>query len=409
MFGYLGLPALGIRGAAVATIISQALLLAAGVTLLKVLPLPVRFRFRNLVLNPAAALKVLAIGFPAALANRLNPVRLAVLNILVAWWFLEAGVAGVAVGYRIEVFAFLPALGYAVAALALVGQNLEAGKLERVGRSWRTALVSAFATGTLLGVAAALARGLVVAVFTDDAGVAAYARSYLATVPLTFGVVGATVVAISALQRLASNQAFARRADSLGAAWSTFYPSVHSPLCSDRRIAASEKPASSATGRQVHTKVVQESSAECQTIVSECYQCSQVFSGVFTLAGDVKCLQNIASDIVSNWCGIVCQKQLDKGTIAHITLGGVSYMATLGSVTSQRDSTKLAKSVLDHYPAILRTTDVLALLRISRTTLWRRVRDGEFPPPVRLGGTRSRAVGWRRDDVERWLESRPLA
>ena len=204
IFGYLGLPALGIRGAAVATIISQALLLAAGVTLLKVLPMAVRFRFRNLVLTPAAALKVLAIGFPAALVNLLSPLRLAVLNILVAWWFLEAGVAGVAVGFRIEFFSFLPALGFAVAVLALVGQNLGAGKLERVGRSWRTAMGSAFATGTLLGVAAALARGLVAAAFTDDPGVAAYARSYLATIPLTFGAVSATVVAIGALHALGS-------------------------------------------------------------------------------------------------------------------------------------------------------------------------------------------------------------
>ena len=202
IFGYFGLPALGIRGAAVATIVSQALLLAAGVTLLKVLPLPVRFRFRNLVLKPAAVLKVLAIGFPAAITNLLSPLRLAVLNILVAWWFLEAGVAGVAVGFRIEFFSFLPALGFAVAVLALVGQNLGAGRLERVGRSWRTVMVSAFAVGTLLGVAVALARGPVAAVFTDDPVVAAYARSYLATIPLTFGAVSATVVAISALHAL---------------------------------------------------------------------------------------------------------------------------------------------------------------------------------------------------------------
>ena len=202
IFGYLGLPALGIRGAAVATIISQALLLAAGVTLLKVLPLPVRFRFRNLVLNPGAVLKVLAIGLPAAFANLLSPLRLAVLSILVARWFLEPGVAGVAVGYRIEFFTFLPALGYATAVLALVGQNLGAGKLERVGRSWRAAMVSAFAAGTLLGVAAALARGPAAALFTDDPVVTSYARSYLATIPLTFGAVSATVVAISALHAL---------------------------------------------------------------------------------------------------------------------------------------------------------------------------------------------------------------
>ena len=62
-----------------------------------------------------------------------------------------------------------------------------------------------------------------------------------------------------------------------------------------------------------------------------------------------------------------------------------------------------SESSLSNYPAILRTADVLALLRISRSTLWRRVNNGEFPQRVRLGGAKSRAVGWRRTDVERWL------
>ena len=43
----------------------------------------------------------------------------------------------------------------------------------------------------------------------------------------------------------------------------------------------------------------------------------------------------------------------------------------------------------------------------SRTTLWRRVQSGDFPAPVRLGGNGSRAVGWRRADIERWLKALP--
>ncbi|WP_419166415.1 helix-turn-helix transcriptional regulator [Candidatus Palauibacter sp.] len=58
---------------------------------------------------------------------------------------------------------------------------------------------------------------------------------------------------------------------------------------------------------------------------------------------------------------------------------------------------------------ILRTPEVLELTAISRTTLWRRVRSGDFPPPLKLGGPDSKAVGWRRDDVEAWLDSRPSA
>ena len=61
------------------------------------------------------------------------------------------------------------------------------------------------------------------------------------------------------------------------------------------------------------------------------------------------------------------------------------------------------------FPAILRTPAVLALIGLSRTSLWRRVRAGDFPAPVRLGGHGSRAVGWRRADVERWLEGLPKA
>ena len=34
---------------------------------------------------------------------------------------------------------------------------------------------------------------------------------------------------------------------------------------------------------------------------------------------------------------------------------------------------------------------------------------GDFPAPVRLGGRGSRAVGWRRVEVERWLEALPKA
>ena len=63
----------------------------------------------------------------------------------------------------------------------------------------------------------------------------------------------------------------------------------------------------------------------------------------------------------------------------------------------------------DSSTVILRTPAVLALIGLSRTSLWRRVRAGDFPAPVRLGGDGSRAVGWRRADVERWLAALPKA
>ena len=55
-------------------------------------------------------------------------------------------------------------------------------------------------------------------------------------------------------------------------------------------------------------------------------------------------------------------------------------------------------------PRLLRVRDVLAIVPFSRTTLWRRVRSGSFPAPVRLG---ERIVAWRERDVRQWVDSRP--
>lgn len=53
--------------------------------------------------------------------------------------------------------------------------------------------------------------------------------------------------------------------------------------------------------------------------------------------------------------------------------------------------------------AFMRPVDVCALLRISKPTLWRLRRAGEFPAPTSLS---RRSIGWRRADIEAWITSR---
>lgn len=53
---------------------------------------------------------------------------------------------------------------------------------------------------------------------------------------------------------------------------------------------------------------------------------------------------------------------------------------------------------------LLRIGDVMELTGLSRTTIWRREREGTFPNRVKLGPN---AVGWRADEVRDWIDSRP--
>jgi prophage regulatory protein len=52
---------------------------------------------------------------------------------------------------------------------------------------------------------------------------------------------------------------------------------------------------------------------------------------------------------------------------------------------------------------ILREKEVIKVVGLSRTSIWRKERLGTFPRRVKLGAG-GRAIGWLRSDVEAWLQ-----
>lgn len=46
---------------------------------------------------------------------------------------------------------------------------------------------------------------------------------------------------------------------------------------------------------------------------------------------------------------------------------------------------------------------LLRFVPFSKSTLWRRVKTGEFPAPVRLSAG---VTAWRAEDVRRWIAGR---
>lgn len=55
---------------------------------------------------------------------------------------------------------------------------------------------------------------------------------------------------------------------------------------------------------------------------------------------------------------------------------------------------------------ILRADEVEHRTGLSRTSIWRLERRGEFPSRRKLGPN---AVGWLKEEVEDWVASRPRA
>ena len=55
---------------------------------------------------------------------------------------------------------------------------------------------------------------------------------------------------------------------------------------------------------------------------------------------------------------------------------------------------------------LLNRKQVESMTGLSRSTLYRQMRTGTFPTPLKVG---IRAVRWRPHDIAEWLESRPRA
>jgi len=47
----------------------------------------------------------------------------------------------------------------------------------------------------------------------------------------------------------------------------------------------------------------------------------------------------------------------------------------------------------------LKAPEVIKRSTLSRTTLWRLVRDGQFPTPYKIGPG---SIAWKTSDYERW-------
>ncbi len=55
---------------------------------------------------------------------------------------------------------------------------------------------------------------------------------------------------------------------------------------------------------------------------------------------------------------------------------------------------------------LLRLSEVQIRTGLARTTIYRKMRDGSFPEPLKIG---ARAVRWPESEIAAWLAARPRA
>ena len=54
---------------------------------------------------------------------------------------------------------------------------------------------------------------------------------------------------------------------------------------------------------------------------------------------------------------------------------------------------------------LLTIEDVIELNLGKRTTLWKKVKTGEFPKPIKLGKSPSSPIRWKEEDIHNYINN----
>ena len=189
IFGIAGFPELGLRGAAIATVISRALTLIASIWILWRVEDLLTFEIPPLSEIWTSWRAILSVGVPAAATNMIIPLSLAALQPLLASFGSEA-VAAFGAATRVESIALMLFFALSSVIGPFVGQNAGAGRADRVRRALQSSFLFCLAFGAIAAAALYFGRDPLAGLFTDQAAVAATAALYLTLLPISYGAHG---------------------------------------------------------------------------------------------------------------------------------------------------------------------------------------------------------------------------
>lgn len=204
IFGTGPFPALGVKGAALATLITQSIATIIGFIILFGGKYGIHLKLADFKPDFSFIKKAFLLGLPASVEQSVRALGFTVTTFIIAS-FGTLTMAAYGVGSNVLQFVFIPAMGLSMAIATLVGQNIGAGKIDRAAAIAKLGAWFTFSTLTVMGTAIFFAARHIVMFFVpNDPAVIEVGVTFIRIMAFTFGFVGLQM-AIIGVFRAAGN------------------------------------------------------------------------------------------------------------------------------------------------------------------------------------------------------------
>jgi putative MATE family efflux protein len=200
IFGWGPLPPHGVMGAALATLVTQALAATLGIVIFLRGRHGIQLSWADFRPDPPYIKRAFLLGFPGSIELSTRGLGPMLMSFLVAS-FGTVTLAAYGVGANILQFVTIPAMGLSMSVSTLVSQNIGAGNVQRAERAAMLGAESAFVLLTTVGIIAYALAPVFVAFFVpNDPDVIAEGAHFIRVMCLAWGGIGVQLCIVSAFR-----------------------------------------------------------------------------------------------------------------------------------------------------------------------------------------------------------------